>query len=149
MQFTVPWSLLSCSHLALMILWAVQAPWQQAVAMDQSSAGSSKPADDQTINMSGGRASDGFRGHHQPVSYAPEPRTIGQVVLVGGGTKASVIQSYVEGLTGVEAIKGIDPAAVVAFGCAMYAGMLMGDAHGCEMVDGSFAVDSHSRVTGF
>ena len=99
--------------------------------------------------MPGNSASDAFRGHRQPVSYTPEPRAIGQVVLVGGGTKASVIRSFVKGLTGVEAIKGIDPEAVVAFGCAMYAGMLMGDVHGCEMVDGSFAVDSHSRVTGF
>lgn len=127
----------------------MQAPWQEGSSGHQTSALSSGLTDDANVHLER-RSQDIPSGTpHQSVSYAPEPRSIGQVVLVGGGTKASVIQSLVQDLTGVQAVKGIDPEAVVAFGCATYAGMLMGDVHGCEMVDGSFAVDSHSRVTGF
>ncbi|KAK9819454.1 hypothetical protein WJX74_007580 [Apatococcus lobatus] len=102
-----------------------RAPWDVALPSHHPSPTSSEVTDEQSMMLPSEGASDTRSTHQEQLMYTPEPRLIGQVVLVGGGTKASVIRSFVKDLTGIEAIKGIDPEAVVAIGCATYAGMLM------------------------
>lgn len=132
----------------------LQAPWEPVASRTDPESGLPQAA--QTVGLQMADSDAAIEEHSQGVSistrspkYAPKPRTLGKVVLVGGGTRSLAVRSFVKDLTGLDGLQDIDPEAVVSFGCAMYAGMLMGQVEGCEMTDGSFVADAHSRVTGF
>ena len=81
--------------------------------------------------------------------WAPPPRRISKVALVGEITRLPSVRKFVETLTGVPPCISIDPGAAVALGAATQAGILLGSVGSVELMDGSFVVDLHSRVTGF
>ena len=81
--------------------------------------------------------------------WAPPPRRITKVALVGQITRLPSIRLFVERLTGVTPCTSIDPGQAVALGAATQAGILLGSVGSVELMDGSFVVDLHSRVTGF
>ncbi len=60
---------------------------------------------------------------------------IDHVVLVGGSTRMPAIQELVQGLTGKEPHKGVNPDEVVAVGAAIQAGVLKGDVKDVLLLD--------------
>lgn len=90
-------------------------------------------------------------GKTAPLSdpWAPPPRRITKVALVGQTTLLPIIRRFAEALTGVEPSQGVDPSEAVALGAAIHAGILVGSLDNCELMDGSFNATLHSRVTGF
>jgi molecular chaperone DnaK (HSP70) len=84
-----------------------------------------------------------------PDPWAPPPRRITKVALVGQTTFIPSIRSFAKVLTGVEPSQGVDPSEAVALGAAIHAGILVGSLDTCELMDGSFNATLHSRVSGF
>jgi molecular chaperone DnaK len=64
-----------------------------------------------------------------------EPRSIDEVVLVGGMTRMPKIQELVKGFFGKEPHKGVNPDEVVAVGAAVQAGILSGDVKDVLLLD--------------
>jgi molecular chaperone DnaK len=60
---------------------------------------------------------------------------IDHVVLVGGSTRMPAIQELVQGLTGKEPHKGVNPDEVVAVGAAIQAGVLKGEVKDILLLD--------------
>jgi molecular chaperone DnaK len=60
---------------------------------------------------------------------------IQHVILVGGSTRMPAIQELVQGLTGNEPHKGVNPDEVVAVGAAIQAGVLKGDVKDVLLLD--------------
>ncbi len=60
---------------------------------------------------------------------------IGEAVLVGGMTRMPAVQEKVQGLTGKEPHKGVNPDEVVAVGAAIQAGVLSGDVKDVLLLD--------------
>ncbi|HEY5025882.1 MAG TPA: molecular chaperone DnaK [Acidimicrobiales bacterium] len=60
---------------------------------------------------------------------------IHHVVLVGGSTRMPAIQDLVQGLTGKEPHKGVNPDEVVAIGAAVQAGVLKGEVKDVLLLD--------------
>ncbi len=60
---------------------------------------------------------------------------IEHVVMVGGSTRMPAIQDLVQGLTGKEPHKGVNPDEVVAVGAAVQAGVLKGDVKDVLLLD--------------
>jgi molecular chaperone DnaK len=60
---------------------------------------------------------------------------IDHVVLVGGSTRMPAIQELVQGMTGSEPHKGVNPDEVVAVGAAIQAGVLKGDVKDVLLLD--------------
>jgi molecular chaperone DnaK len=60
---------------------------------------------------------------------------IQHVVMVGGSTRMPAIQDLVQGLTGKEPHKGVNPDEVVAVGAAVQAGVLKGDVKDVLLLD--------------
>jgi molecular chaperone DnaK len=60
---------------------------------------------------------------------------IDHVVLVGGSTRMPAIQELVQGLTGKEPHKGVNPDEVVAVGAAIQAGVLKGEVKDVLLLD--------------
>jgi molecular chaperone DnaK len=60
---------------------------------------------------------------------------IAHVVMVGGSTRMPAIQDLVQGLTGKEPHKGVNPDEVVAIGAAVQAGVLKGDVKDILLLD--------------
>jgi molecular chaperone DnaK len=60
---------------------------------------------------------------------------IQHVVLVGGSTRMPAIQDLVQGLTGKEPHKGVNPDEVVAIGAAVQAGVLKGEVKDVLLLD--------------
>ena len=81
--------------------------------------------------------------------FAPPPRAVSQLVLVGGSTKCPHVSSLAEQLCNCKACTGVDPEHVVALGAALYAGMMQGEVAGMEMTDSVYAEGQHDRVSGF
>jgi len=81
--------------------------------------------------------------------WAPPPRRISKIALVGQITRLPSVRNFIQTITGVEPCSSIDPGAAVALGAATHAGVLLGSVGSVEMMDGSFVSDLHSRVTGF
>jgi molecular chaperone DnaK len=81
--------------------------------------------------------------------WAPPPRKISKVALVGQITRLPSVRNFIQKITGVEPCTSIDPGAAVALGAATHAGVLLGSVGSVELMDGSFVGDLHSRVTGF
>ena len=81
--------------------------------------------------------------------WAPPPRRITRVALVGQSTQLPCIRRFVEIVTGVEPCTGVDPAAAVALGAAIQAGTLLGKLSRVELMDGSFVQEQHDRASGF
>lgn len=97
---------------------------------------------------SGGTAA-GDGGRTGGERYAPRPRRVSRTILVGGGTRVPSVRRLVERATGVPADQGLDPEQCVALGAAVRAGLLSGQLGGLELGDGAYAVDLHSRSSGF
>lgn len=81
--------------------------------------------------------------------FAPKPRKITQVVLVGSATRVPSVRQLVKKITGVEPATSVNPEECVALGAAIQAGLLVGNLKGMEMADGSFSEELHGRTTGF
>ena len=81
--------------------------------------------------------------------YSPKPREVGQVVLVGSATRIPSVRAFVEQVTGLKPCSWMKPEECVALGAAIQAGVLLGNAKGIELADGSFAADLHGVTTGF
>jgi molecular chaperone DnaK len=60
---------------------------------------------------------------------------VDQIILVGGSTRMPAVQEMVEGLTGREPHKGVNPDEVVAMGAAIQAGVLKGDVKDVLLLD--------------
>jgi molecular chaperone DnaK len=60
---------------------------------------------------------------------------IDHIILVGGATRMPAIQELVQGLTGKEAHKGVNPDEVVALGAAIQAGVLKGQVKDVLLLD--------------
>ncbi|MDQ1444242.1 MAG: molecular chaperone DnaK [Acidimicrobiaceae bacterium] len=60
---------------------------------------------------------------------------IDHIVLVGGSTRMPAIQDLVQGLTGKEPHKGVNPDEVVAIGAAVQAGVLKGEVKDVLLLD--------------
>ena len=95
----------------------------------------------------------GGRSQHMSVvgkgKFAPKPRKISQVVLVGSATRIPSVREFVKQLTGIEPCSWVNPEECVALGAAIQAGILVGDLKGMEMSDGSFSKELHGSTTGF
>jgi len=79
--------------------------------------------------------------------YAPRPRRLTAVVLVGGATRMPSVARFVAEATGLAPCAGIDPELCVALGAAVHAGVLMGATSGLELMDGSYVEEAHGRAT--
>ena len=84
---------------------------------------------------------------HDP--WAPPPRRITKVVLVGQITRLPIVRDFISRITGVEPCSNVDPGEAVALGAAIQAGILEGTVRGVELMDGSYSIDLHDRTTGF
>jgi molecular chaperone DnaK len=72
----------------------------------------------------------------QAVGDAGIPKSdIDHVVLVGGSTRMPAIQDLVQGLTGKEPHRGVNPDEVVAVGAAIQAGVLKGEVKDILLLD--------------
>jgi len=60
---------------------------------------------------------------------------IDHVIMVGGSTRMPAVQDLVEGLTGKEPHRGVNPDEVVAVGAAVQAGVLKGDVKDVLLLD--------------
>ena len=60
---------------------------------------------------------------------------IDRVILVGGSTRMPAVQDLVQGLTGQEGDKGVNPDEAVAVGAAIQAGVLKGDVKDVLLLD--------------
>jgi len=60
---------------------------------------------------------------------------IDRVILVGGSTRMPAVQDLVQGLTGKEGDKGVNPDEAVAVGAAIQAGVLKGDVKDVLLLD--------------
>ena len=81
--------------------------------------------------------------------WAPPPRVITKVVLVGQITRLEMVVDYIRRVTGVTPDCSVDPGEAVAIGAATQAGILDGSVGSVELMDGSYSVDLHDRTTGF
>jgi molecular chaperone DnaK (HSP70) len=84
--------------------------------------------------------------------WAPPPRRITSVVLVGQSTLLPSVRHFIQTIAGPPPREGVDPSQAVALGAAIQAGSLMGKLGGeysVEVMDGSFVEASHGRITGF
>ena len=64
-----------------------------------------------------------------------QPSAINEVVLVGGATRMPALQELVQGLTGKEPNRGVNPDEVVAVGAAIQAGVLAGEVEDVVLLD--------------
>lgn len=82
--------------------------------------------------------------------FAPPLRSLSQLVLVGGATKAPLVSHFAEVVAGVSACSGVDPELCVALGAAVQAGIMDGSmAEGLEMMDSLYVKSLQGRVSGF
>ena len=84
-----------------------------------------------------------------PDPWAPPPRKITKVVLVGQITRLPMVVEYITRVTGVIPCCSVDPGEAVALGAATQAGILEGSVGSVELMDGSYSIDLHDRTTGF
>ena len=85
----------------------------------------------------------------QQQQYAPKPRRISQVVLVGSATRIPSVRKLVKDITGIEPCSWVNPEECVALGAAIQAGILIGGVAGMELADGSYKSDLHQTASGF
>ena len=81
--------------------------------------------------------------------FAPPPRRVSQLVLVGGSTKSPCIRRFAEELAGRPACSGVDAEHAVALGAAVHAGLMQGSIAGLEMTDSVYSKGLQDRVSGF
>lgn len=81
--------------------------------------------------------------------YAPKPRQLTGVVLVGSATHMPAVRQFVQRLTALQPAAGPRPEEAVALGAAVHASVLQGLSSGVEMMDGGYVFDMHARATGF
>jgi len=92
---------------------------------------------------------DGIRGGKSRDPWAPPPRTVTKVVLVGQITRLQMVVDYIRRVTGIDPDCSVDPGEAVAIGAATQAGILDGSVGSVELMDGSYSIDLHDRTTGF
>jgi molecular chaperone DnaK (HSP70) len=84
-------------------------------------------------------------------AYAPPPRRVTQLILVGGVTESPVVRAYVEKVVGCKCcqLEG-DSRSSVSRGAAIHAALMMGAlAGGLELSDGLYVEQLQSRTSGF
>lgn len=83
--------------------------------------------------------------------FAPPPRLITKLLLVGGATKAPVVREFLENITGCKChALAVDPDHCVAIGAGVHAGIMVGEVTaGVEMADSVYVQDLQSRTSGF
>eukprot|EP00892_Ulva_mutabilis_P006761 jgi/Ulvmu1/4457/UM002_0182.1 len=83
--------------------------------------------------------------------FAPPPRLVTQLLLVGGATKTPTVRWFLERITGCKRCTlDVDPEHCVAIGAALHAGIMVGKVtSGLEMADSVYVKDLQSRTTGF
>lgn len=81
--------------------------------------------------------------------FAPKPRQLTAVVLVGAATRTPAVRTWLRSATGLEPRSGVDPEQCVAIGAAIQAGVFMGLADGLELMDGSYVAAQHGKAAGF
>lgn len=90
--------------------------------------------------------------HSQTVDkFAPPPRRVTQLILVGGVTESPVVREYVEALVGCQCcqLEG-DSRSCVSRGAALHAALMKGDiSGGLELGDGLYVQELQSRTSGF
>lgn len=135
---------------ALFIEWAVK-PSDAVPGRPAASASSNGNSSSGSGSSSGGGGGSSIQegGGGQRDRWAPPPRRITQVALVGQVTRLPSVQRFVRRITGVQPQMGVDPAEAVALGAAIHAGVLLGEVSGVELMDGSYSQDLHDRATGF
>jgi molecular chaperone DnaK len=85
-----------------------------------------------------------------PDKYAPPPRVVDRVVLVGAATRMPAVRELVATVTGLTPSYTVDPEHAVALGAAIHAGLLTGQLRsGLELMDGGYVADQHNAVSGF
>ncbi|KAI3428105.1 hypothetical protein D9Q98_006488 [Chlorella vulgaris] len=144
---------------ALFVEWAVKpslaVPGRAAASStsngSSTNSGSSSPSSNGSADTSeaGSSRAEGSGSSSGKDRWAPPPRRITQVALVGQVTRLPSVQRFVHRVTGVRPQMGVDPAEAVALGAAIHAGVLLGQVNGVELMDGSYSQDLHSRATGF
>ena len=128
---------------ALFIEWAVKPSDAVPGASSNSSSSSSNSS-----SLSSG-PEEQQQQPQQRGRWAPPPRRITQVALVGQVTRLPSVRQFVQRCTGVAPRVGVDPAEAVALGAAIHAGVLLGEVSGVELMDGSYSQGLHDRATGF
>ncbi|KAL4443559.1 hypothetical protein ABPG75_011296 [Micractinium tetrahymenae] len=129
---------------ALFVEWAVL-PSDAVPGRPASSGGDASSSDGSSSSSNG----SGQQQQQQRDKWAPPPRRITQVALVGQLTRLPSVRQYVQRITGVEPRMSVAPAEAVALGAAIHAGVLLGEVSGVELMDGSYSQDLHDRATGF
>jgi molecular chaperone DnaK (HSP70) len=83
--------------------------------------------------------------------FAPPPRRVTQLILVGGVMKSPIVRQFVEDVVGCTALTlGDEAEFCVALGAAVHAGIMVGDlAGGLEVADSVYVKDLQSRTSGF
>lgn len=83
--------------------------------------------------------------------FAPPPRLITKLLLVGGATKAPLVREFLERITGCKRhALAVDPDHCVAIGAGVHAGIMVGEVTaGVEMADSIYVQNLQSRTSGF
>ena len=83
--------------------------------------------------------------------YAPPPRRVTQLILVGGVTESPVVREYIEGFVDCSCCQlERDSRSCVSRGAAMHAAIMTGElTGGLELGDGLFVQELQSRTSGF
>jgi len=85
-------------------------------------------------------------------SWAPPPRRVTRVALVGAATRVPAERAPLARMTGFDDVGGdrsVDPELAVALGCACHAAILSGDLSSLEILDGAYNATMHKRASGF
>jgi len=131
------WAPLAESGAAAMLQWADEPGWNTA----------QPPASPAKLM---GSATKGDLVDTVDSKYAPPPRRINRVVLVGAATRMRAVRELVECVTGIKPTYEVDPEHAVALGAAIHAGLLTGQLQsGLELMDGGYVADQHNAVSGF
>jgi molecular chaperone DnaK (HSP70) len=125
------------------------APGDARAASASASASTTPSGAPGTPPGSGAAAPGAPERQRREDKWAPPPRRVTRVALVGQVTRLPSVRRFVERLTGVEPCCSVDPGEAVALGAAIQAGVLEGSVGQVELMDGSFVADLHERVAGF
>ena len=121
-------------------------PQQQRQQQQQAQQQQGRPRFPQRVPRGGQQQQ---RQQQSEDRWAPPPRRVSRVVLVGQSTRLPSVQVFVERLTGVKPTLAVDPAEAVALGAAVHAGMLLGEVEGIELMDGGYSAELHGRASGW
>lgn len=81
--------------------------------------------------------------------FAPPPRKISRLVLVGAAVRTPWVLELVREITGLEPDLKVNPEHAVALGAATYAGGLEGSVTSFELLDGAYNSKLQGRASGW